>query len=298
MTGMSDADFEPGLRRFRVGDMTVTTLLDGQIWRDQVRPPFCLDKDDADLSAIARANRLPADRFLHGFVPVLVETGGERVLIDTGFGPSGHPDGLGRLVERLGQLGLTPDDISIVALTHMHPDHILGLRGPDGLIFRNARYVMGRVEFDEWKSGERIPSQREKNREMFLDIVAPLAEQTRFIEDGDNVAPGLQAEAAFGHSLGHMMFRLADGGKQLLLWGDVTNHYVFSLRHPESRVGFDDDPDAAIATRRRVLDMVAQDDLMVVGHHMPFPGVGFVERDGATFRWVPATYQIAETPEQ
>jgi len=291
---MTDRDqIRAELRRFHLGDARVTTVLDGLVTRDAVRPPFCLDKSDAELQAVAAANRVPWDRFEHGFVPTLVETGGETVLVDAGFGVVGHAEGTGQLVERLGRAGIAASDVTLVVLTHVHPDHILGLRGPGGDAFPNARYAMGRVEFDEWKSGARVPPQREKNREMFLDIVVPLADRMTFLEDGDTVAPGLTAEAAFGHSPGHMMYRLESGGRQVLIWGDVANHYVFSLRHPESPVAFDDDREQAIATRKRVLEMAATDGLMVIGHHMPFPSLGFVERDGASYRWVPETYQTS-----
>lgn len=291
---MSDRDqIRPELRRFRLGDARVTTVLDGLVTRDAVRPPFCLDKSDAELQAIGAENRVPWDRFEHGFTPTLVETGDETVLIDAGFGAAGHGDGTGQLQERLGRAGVSASDVTLVVLTHVHPDHILGLRGPGGDAFPNARYAIGRVEFDEWKSGARVPPQREKNREMFLDIVAPLADRMTFLEDGDAVVPGLTAEAAFGHSPGHMMYRLESGGRQVLIWGDVANHSVFSLRYPESPVGFDDDSEQAIATRRRVLEMAVTDGLMVIGHHMPFPSLGFVERDGESYRWVAETYQTS-----
>ena len=126
---------------------------------------------------------------------------------------------------------------------------------------------------------------------MFLRLIAPLADRLAFLEDGDEVVPGLSAEAAFGHSLGHMMYRLDSEGAQFLVWGDVANHYVYSLQHPPSTVGFDDDKEAAIATRSRVLDMVATDGLMVSGYHMPFPSVGYVEKWRGSYRWVPTTYQ-------
>jgi glyoxylase-like metal-dependent hydrolase (beta-lactamase superfamily II) len=119
----------------------------------------------------------------------------------------------------------------------------------------------------------------------------PYAEKFAFLEDGQQLISGLYAEAAYGHSLGHMMYRLVEGDKQILIWGDVANHYVFSVQHPESPVAFDDDPEQAIATRKRVLDMATADKLMVIGHHMPFPSIGYVERINDTFRWVPAFYQ-------
>ena len=174
----------------------------------------------------------------------------------------------------------------------MHPDHIGGVLENGLPTFTNARYVMGRCEFDAWYDGSQIPPQRAQNRDLFLKLIVPLADRMTFLEDGDTVVPGLTALAAFGHSVGHMMYRLDDGEKSLLVWGDVTNHYVFSLQYPDSPVAFDDDPDAAIVTRKRVLAMAAADGLLVSGHHMPFPAIGHVEQHGAGYRWVPTAYQL------
>jgi glyoxylase-like metal-dependent hydrolase (beta-lactamase superfamily II) len=89
-----------------------------------------------------------------------------------------------------------------------------------------------------------------------------------------------------------MMFMVEDDGKHVLLWGDLANHYVFSLQVPHAKVFFDDDPEKAIATRKRVLEMVATDGIPVIGHHMPFPSLGFVERTGSSYRWEPVSYQM------
>ena len=88
------------------------------------------------------------------------------------------------------------------------------------------------------------------------------------------------------------MFRVESSGKQALIWADVANHYVFSVGHPDSKVGFDDNKEMAIATRNRVLAEAAENGTLIVGHHMPFPAVGYVERSANAYRWVPATYQL------
>ena len=225
-------------------------------------------------------------------MPVLVNTGDALVLIDTGFGAFGRDKGAGLLRARLSEAGYQPEDIDIVALTHVHPDHIGGLWEGENLAFPNARHMIGRREYDAWTSGDGIPPGRAENREMFLKVVAPLEDRLRFLEDGDQIAPDVVAEAAFGHSPGHMMFRVRSAGKEALIWGDVANHYVFSVEHPGSKVGFDDDKEMAIATRYRVLGAAAESGTLVVGHHMPFPAVGFVEQSGDSFRWVPAAYQL------
>ena len=292
MTAKMMGNFHADFFRFQLGEFEVSTVLDGVAVRDAIKPPFCLNLNDAEIGELARSSHLPADRFEHPFVPTLVNTGEALVLFDVGFGSSGQDSGTGELRQRLGAAGYRPEDIDIVAFTHMHPDHILGVTDDGRHAFPNARYAMGQVEFDAWKSGEKIPPERSRNRDMFLELIVPLADQMTFLQPGDNVTGGITAVAAYGHSLGHMMFHVESAGKSVLLWGDIANHYVFSLQVPEAVAAFDDDKDAAIATRLRVLDMAATDGQMIIGHHMPFPSVGFVERTKESYRWVPATYQM------
>lgn len=291
MTAKMMGDLRHPVHRFTLGKIEITSILDGAIAMG-ISPPFLLDESDAEIAAIAQTANLPADKLENNFVPVLVNTGDALIMIDTGFGQFGRDKGAGLLRERLSDAGYKPEDIDIVALTHVHPDHIGGLWEQDELAFPNAQLMIGRREFDAWMSGDEIPEQRAQNREMFLNLVAPLAGKFRFLEDGDEIAPGVNAEAAFGHSPGHLMFRVESAGKQALIWSDVANHYVFSVGHPDSKVGFDDDKEAAIATRTRVLAEAADSGVLVVGHHMPFPAVGYVERAGEAYRWVPATYQL------
>lgn len=292
MTTRPLGPLRPLIHRFTLGEAEVTTLIEGIHLREGINPPFATDKSPEVIAEIARANNLPADRFQHSYTPTVIDTGREVVLFDTGFGAMQRETGAGQLRARLREAGYAPEDIDVVAFTHMHPDHIGGVMEDGAPAFPNARYAIGRREYDEWKSGTNIPAQRAQNRDLFLKLIPPLADRMTFLEDGDSVAHGLTAEAAFGHSLGHMMYRLESGGKSLLVWGDVANHYVFSLQYPESPVAFDDDKEAAIATRKRVLDMAAADGLLVAGFHMPFPSLGYIERWNGAHRWVAATYQL------
>lgn len=291
MTAPALGPLRPFVHRFGLGAFEVTTIIDG-VAQNTVSPPFLIDRTAAEIEALAAAAHIPADRIEHTFVPTLVNTGEALVLFDTGCGHFRRDNGAGLLRERLAEAGYAPGDIDVVALTHAHPDHIGGLLEDGKPAFPNARLTMGRREFEVWMSGEEIPPQRAENRKMFLDLVAPLAPEFRLLDDGDEVVPGIRAEAAFGHSLGHMMYRLTSEGQSALVWGDVANHYVFSVGRPSGQVAFDDDKAMAAATRERVLDMAEREGLVVVGHHMPFPSVGFVDRDGDGYRWVPATYQF------
>ena len=106
-------------------------------------------------------------------------------------------------------------------MRHLHPDHIAGTYEGDDLAFPNARYVIGQVEFDEWKSGAKIPDQRRENRDLFLRLIPPLAENMTFIEPGQDAVTGITALQSFGHSLGHMSYLVESEGEACLISGVV-----------------------------------------------------------------------------
>jgi glyoxylase-like metal-dependent hydrolase (beta-lactamase superfamily II) len=282
----------PSIYRFRLGEFEITNLLDGVSQRDAPHPTFGADQPGAAVAGLALANRLPPNRFEHSYTPTIVNTGRELVLFDTGNGPPRRGAGLGLLRDRLGAAGYAPEDVDVVVLTHCHPDHIGGLIEEGKPAFPNARCVFGEVEFDYWRRGEHLPPSRQATRDLFISVALPFGEAARFIEPEQEVVPGIRSVEAFGHSAGQMAYLLESGGERLLLWADVTNHYVLSLQRPEWHVGVDDDKARAVATRRRILDMVATERLFAIGYHMPFPAVGWVERTSDGYRWVPLSYQL------
>ena len=81
-------------------------------------------------------------------------------------------------------------------------------------------------------------------------------------------------------------------GKRLLNWADTCNHYAIAIQRPDIHLDVDDDKEKAAATRKRILDMVATDEIPVLGYHMPFPGLGYVEHTGNGYSWAPHSYQM------
>jgi len=222
-------------------------------------------------------NFIPTDKAQFFFTPTVVNTGSEVVLFDAGLAAA-------MTVPALEAAGITADQVDIVVLTHMHGDHIGGLTGDDGTpTYPNARYVTGQVEFDAWAKME---------NDGFEAKVRPLAEKMTFIGDEGSVASGITGMAAFGHTPGHMVYMLENGGEQVLLMADLANHYVWSLAYPDWEVRFDRDKAGAAASRRKILGMAAADKLPVIGYHMPFPAVGYVDTRGDGFHYVPASYQL------
>jgi len=280
--GNRDAMTPLHARAFKVGDYTVHSLLAGSTGRDGVKDIFGGGASDEAFSQLAAENFISDTNAQFYFTPTLVDTGAEKILFDTGLNAGG-------ITTALADAGVTPEEIDVVVLTHMHGDHIGGMTNDSGAAtFANARYVTAAREYDHWTG---LP-EGNGGADNVRAKVAPQAEKMSFIEDGGTVASGVTGMAAFGHTPGHMVYMIESGGQQLLLTADLANHYVFPFAHPEWQTSFDTDKDAASATRRRVLDMLADSRTPMIGYHMPFPAAGFVETRGEGFRFVPVSYQM------
>ncbi|MEO0543252.1 MAG: MBL fold metallo-hydrolase [Pseudomonadota bacterium] len=275
----SHASVAPGARArgFTLGDMQVTTLLSGTAPSDDPKKIFASEVPMDEFKAVSDDNFLRTDLLQFYYTPTLVRTGNATILFDTGLSAES-------LAGPLAEAGVNADDVTHVVITHMHPDHIGGMTREDGsLAYPNANYLTGAIEFDTNGHG---------NNEVFEAKVRPFAERFGFLNDSNTVAPGVTATAAFGHTAGHMIYRLESGGQQLLLVADLVGHYVWSFANPDWTMLYDADKAQANATRRRVLDMLATDKIPMIGYHMPFPAAGFVETRDAGFRFVPVSYQM------
>lgn len=281
-------------RRVKLGGFEVTTVADGLAPVPKVHPIFGNNQKPEDVTAHMEANFLPGDKMAIPFTPVVVNTGNEVILFDSGNG-SGRGPTRGKLVESLTAAGIAPDAIDVVVLTHFHPDHIGGLMAGDAPTFKNARYVAGEAEYNFWtskKNAESSDKSMQGRVKLVNEKVKPLAEKMTFIKDGNDVVSGVTAIDTSGHTPGHMAFNIESDGQRLVLWADACNHYVASLQKPEWHVIFDMDKAAAIESRKKILGMVAADKVPATGYHMPFPAIGYVEAQGDAFRWVPHSYQL------
>ncbi|MDH6265681.1 glyoxylase-like metal-dependent hydrolase (beta-lactamase superfamily II) [Rhizobium sp. SG_E_25_P2] len=283
----------PRFNSFKFGAMDVTVISDGTRAADKPNETFGTNQKPEDVAALLTANFLPTDKFVNGFSPVLVKTGADLILFDTGMGEGGREWGAGQLRAGIQAAGYKPEDVTLVVITHMHGDHISGLMEGGKPAFANARYVFGEAEFAFWKDTARMGTPAENGHKGVMKNIAPLAEKATFVKDNADVAPGVTGMAAFGHSPGHMIYRLESEGQTLILTADTANHFVLSLQRPDWEVKFDMDKAKAAEARKRVFDMIATDRLAFIGYHMPFPAVGYVEKQGEGYRYNPATYQFA-----
>jgi glyoxylase-like metal-dependent hydrolase (beta-lactamase superfamily II) len=282
----------PPVHQFKLGSFKVTVVRDGASVLEKPWETFGVNQKPETVQKVLAENFLPTDRFFNSYAPAIIDTGSDVIVVDTGFGAPMRAKGSGMLLEGLKAAGYTPDEVTVVALTHLHGDHIGGLIEDGRPTFANARYVAGRTEYDFWSDKAREGTPAEGGHKLVLSNVAPLAEKTTFIGEGDQVAGGITAMLAPGHTPGHMVFHVESDGKQLVMTGDTANHYILSLQYPDWEVRFDMDKAEAARSRRRVFDLIAKDRIAFLGYHMPFPAVGFVESLDGGFRYVPKTYQF------
>jgi len=221
----------------------------------------------------------------------LVEIGAYKVLLDTGMGettfPGNEPDN-GRLVNSLAALGVKPDDITTVIISHGHPDHIGSCSRKGEPVFKNAAYYMPPNELEFW-------TQKPESDDEFFNFMLSVGNEQlepvrRLIKpygDGDEIVPGITALAAHGHTLGHHAFVLHSDGNTLLHLMDSAVHYLVGPEEPDWALAVEMDADAAAVTRRKLFSRAAIDKPLVAGYHFPFPGVGRIVEQGASWRYVP-----------
>src|ERR1035438_2448983 len=268
-----------GSHRFQAGSITCTVLADGYC---SYPTPWFFPNADPDLLARAlEERRQPLERILTPYTCMLIQTGRHVILGDTGAGESSVTSGA--LVPRLEMEGVGRKDVETLILPHAPPDHIGGgvdSRGPPA--FPNARYVLSELECEFWTGGQsglcnlRLP---EEVRTHMAATARHCLDALRFhlepVTPEVEIAPGVRALAAPGHTPGHLAILISSDGQTLLNIGDAALHPLH-LEHPEWENGLDLEAPRAMATRRELMERAAAGQMRVMAFHFPFPSVGRV----------------------
>jgi glyoxylase-like metal-dependent hydrolase (beta-lactamase superfamily II) len=283
----------PGFYRYKVGDYELTQISDGG--RTFPMPDgFVRNVPKEQALAAAEAAYMPKGQVRVPFNPVVINTGSKLVLIDTGFPPGAVPTA-GLCQANLAAAGIDAKAIDIVVLSHLHPDHINGVKTADGaLAFPNAEIKAPAPDWAFWMSDDNMSKAATDMMKGYFantrKVLSDIAGKVTRYEWGKEVAPGITAIDASGHTPGHTAFAVASGSGRVLVQSDVTNIPELFLRNPDWHVAFDIDPDKAVTTRRKFYDMAAAEKALIAGFHFAFPSLGYVEKDGAGYRLVPVAW--------
>ncbi len=281
-SAVSGSTVAPGVYRIRLGDTTITSISDGSAARP-LDANFVRNASLAQVQQALKEAGLPTDQLTLTFSAFVVESGGRRVLMDSGNGQFGAATA-GRVQANLRAAGIDPASIDAVLISHFHGDHINGLRNRDGaLAYPKARIHVPAPEWNFWMDDARMAAAPENVRGGFQGVrrvFGPIAASVQRFEPGRDPLPGISSIAAYGHTPGHTAFSLRAGGQTFVYLGDLTNIPALFVRNPDWAVAFDMDADLARQTRRRLLDAAVDGNWIVGAAHWPTPAIGRVVRRG------------------
>lgn len=278
----------PGYYAMPLGAFTIVALSDGEF--DLSAETLLIDRQPGHVRHLLTHAGLPGV-ICSTVNAYLVDTGDARVLIDAGAGALQGP-GLGRLIPHMRAAGYAPDDVDLVLLTHLHPDHVGGIAHEGRATFSKATVRVDEREMAFWCNRANAEHVDESVRASFdgaATSLQPYKETARLItfQTGEQLAPGIVAVALDGHTLGHTGFRIDSEGQRLVVCGDVLHVAAVQLADPGVAIRYDSAPQRASETRTRLLaEATAQHDWLAAAH-APFPGIARVKREEKGYEWEP-----------
>lgn len=249
---------------------------------------------------ILQDHNLPTTHIFTPYTLLYIDTGTQKVLIDTGIGqsvtaarkmfPTVDNSALpcGTMLENMRLARLNPDEIDVVIITHAHPDHIGGtINAEGGLNFPNAHYYIWKEEWEFWFSDERTATTPPAFVTLARTYLSPLRDRVTLVDSDAEIIPGISAIPTPGHTPGHICVRMTSDDQQLVHLSDALLHPLH-LEYPEITPVFDLLPDQAQTSKQRICQSITREDVLVFAHHFPpFPNLGHVTDEGNRWIWHP-----------
>ncbi len=184
----------------------------------------------------------------------LLEKDGKKILVDAGLGA---PDS--RLPDALSALGVLPESIDCVFLTHCHGDHIGGLTSEGTAVFPLAEVYVSADEYNQWK---------DSNDALFDRMLSAYAGRLHAFSFTDELPAGVKPISAPGHTEGHTVYEIGN----ILVVGDIIHGAALQTADPNACARYDQNPDLAIMNRKSILNYAQMNRLTMAGMHFPAPG--------------------------
>ncbi len=270
-----------------LGNTKVDVLSDGNL----VLPvEFLLGDAPADeVRELLSRHSLPTDVMEPACNLTLVRDGERTILFDVGSGSNFMPTA-GKISGSLEAIGLDGEEVTHVLFTHAHPDHLWGLLDEfDDPMFANAEYMISKKEWDYWIDPETINTIGEARQTFAAGAkrnLEGIEDQIIRFEMETEVLPGIRAIDTSGHTPGHVSYEVRSGSQSIVIVGDVLTNAIYSFENPNWRIGSDQDQEMAVDARNKLLDQLVSDKMQMIGFHIPYPGIGRVERAGSAYRFI------------
>jgi glyoxylase-like metal-dependent hydrolase (beta-lactamase superfamily II) len=277
---------DKSIYRFTVGKVECIALLD-TITEDPVEVLLENVNIDTVESELAKYGLKKGGTFSYPYTCLFINTGSQRVLVDTGLGDLWKPNG--KLLDCLLEADVKPEDINIVIISHAHGDHIGGNIDQDGkIIFPNAQWVIAKEEWKFWSNFENLIDLPPFYIEVVKQKLLPLSGRFRLVDEETEITPGIFTIPFPGHTSGHLVIAIRSEGKELLYIADAMLHPLH-VDHPDWCASHwaDLNWEGVIHSRRELYEHAASNHSLVLAFHFaPFPSLGHIERSGEGWRWV------------
>lgn len=281
--------------RFTVGDVRVTALSDGTVPIDLHQLLRGIEPAQIDRLLTESFERNPVEASINAY---LLELGDRRVLVDVGAGELFGPGNGGRLPEALAAIGVRPEQITDILITHVHSDHSGGLAVGGRMMFANAAIHAAQADVDFFldsanaaRTGYDKRYFDEARRTIGLYVAAG---RVRPFIDATEILPGVMATLHPGHTPGTAFFTLKSRGQRIVFIGDIIHAGAVQFPNPRVTITFDQDQSRARQVREAAFAQFAKDGTLLAAPHLSFPGVGHVRRDSTGFRWLPIPFADRE----
>lgn len=277
-----------GFHTFKNGSVEITTVFDG-LWEKPHDPAFIKNATVDETKAALKAAGLTDAHVPITFTVTVVKSGGKTIMFDSGTGGQLSPLA-GKLGDNMKAAGIDPKSINTIVVTHFHPDHIFGLMAKDtnAQIYPDAEIIVPKAELAWWTDAsvfQKLPEARHGLAKR-IQATIPTWKNVRAVEGEVEVAPGVRALPAFGHTPGHTAY-VVNGDKPLMVLADTTNIPALFVKNPGWHAIFDGDPAMAEANRRKLFERAIADKAIITGYHYGMPGAGTIAKDGAGYAFVP-----------
>ncbi|NDV82723.1 MBL fold metallo-hydrolase [Bacteroides sp. 51] len=241
---------------YKVGDYEVILLSEGQ----------SDNKTDKLIGATPEILRetVPDGTYKTAVNTFLVKTPDKIYLIDTGFGRN--------LWTNLDAIGVSPEQINVVVLTHMHGDHTGGTLKDGVVAFPNAHLILSAPEYVYW-----IEEAKQENASRIVNLYGERVQVVTPEQLEKKQGDGIYFIEAYGHTPGHMACLLQSGDEELLIWADLTHAMAVQMPYPEIALTYDSNPEMAVNSRKRILEYVAENEITIAGMHIAYPAMGEIK---------------------
>jgi glyoxylase-like metal-dependent hydrolase (beta-lactamase superfamily II) len=285
-----------GFKKVKLGELDLFILTDGYIHEENLSS-FAPRGTVQEVKSILKNNFRPDNYIDMAMNILLVKTKNKTILFDTGMGIFAD-ERTGFLLKSLQKAGFSPKDITDVFISHAHPDHIGGVVDKQNkFIFPNADIFISKTKNDFWMKAsiKDFSNSALKAQPEFLNQIIPAVQnilktiqpKLKFYDLNNPLYDYFSFRLAPGHTPGLTVTTISSGNEKLIYIADLIHSDVVLFPHPEWGFSGDTDLDIATASRKKLLQQLADTRVRAFAYHLPWPGLGYTKKKATGFEWFP-----------